>query len=33
MQVGHKDGIQTMDMALIDLAARGLITAEETQTK
>lgn len=33
MQVGQKDGMQTMDMALIDLAARGLITAEEAQTK
>lgn len=33
MQVGQKDGMQTMDMALIDLAARGIITAEEAQTK
>ncbi len=33
MQVGQKDGMQTMDMALIDLTARSLITAEEAQTK
>ena len=33
MQVGQKDGMQTMDMALIELATRGIITREEAQTK
>jgi twitching motility protein PilT len=33
MQVGQKDGMQTMDMALIDLATRGIITREEAQAK
>jgi twitching motility protein PilT len=33
MQVSQKDGMQTMDMALIDLVTRGLITREEAQTK
>ena len=33
IQVGQKDGMQTMDMALIDLATRGLITQEEAQAK
>jgi twitching motility protein PilT len=33
MQVSQKDGMQTMDMALIDLATRGLITREEAQSK
>lgn len=33
MQVGQKDGMQTMDMALIDLVNRGLISREEAQTK
>ncbi|MCS6926693.1 MAG: type IV pilus twitching motility protein PilT [Candidatus Binatia bacterium] len=33
MQVGQKDGMQTMDMALIDLAMRGIITREEAQAK
>ncbi|MEW6298300.1 MAG: type IV pilus twitching motility protein PilT [Thermodesulfobacteriota bacterium] len=33
MQVGQKDGMQTMDMALIDLATRGVITREEAQAK
>jgi twitching motility protein PilT len=33
MQVGQKDGMQTMDMALIDLVNRGLVTREEAQAK
>jgi twitching motility protein PilT len=33
MQVSQKDGMQTMDMALIDLVTRGLITREEAQSK
>src|SRR5262245_7987384 len=33
MQVGQKDGMQTMDAALVDLANRGIITREEAQTK
>jgi len=33
IQVGQKDGMQTMDMALIDLANRGMITREEAQMK
>ncbi len=33
MQVGQKDGMQTMDMALIDLVNKGLITREEAQAK
>ncbi len=33
MQVGQKDGMQTMDAALIDLANRGIISREEAQTK
>jgi len=33
MQVGQKDGMQTMDMALVDLANRGVITREEAQAK
>lgn len=33
MQVGQKDGMQTMDMALIELANKGLITREEAQAK
>ena len=33
LQVGQKDGMQTMDRALIDLATRGLITQEEAQAK
>jgi twitching motility protein PilT len=33
MQVGQKDGMQTMDMSLIDLVNRGAITREEAQAK
>jgi twitching motility protein PilT len=33
MQVGQKDGMQTMDMSLVDLVNRGLITREEAQVK
>jgi twitching motility protein PilT len=33
MQVGQKDGMQTMDMALVDLVNRGAITREEAQMK
>ncbi len=33
LQVGHKDGMQTMDRALVDLATRGLITQQEAQAK
>jgi twitching motility protein PilT len=33
MQVGQKDGMQTMDMALVDLVNRGVITREEAQAK
>ena len=33
MQVSQKDGIQTMDMALTDLAVRGVVTEEEAQAK
>jgi twitching motility protein PilT len=33
MQVSQKDGMQTMDMALLDLVARGIVTKEEAQTK
>jgi twitching motility protein PilT len=33
LQVGQKSGMQTMDMALIDLVNRGLITHEEAQAK
>ncbi len=33
MQVGQKDGMQTMDMSLIDLVNRGLVTREEAQAK
>ncbi len=33
MQVGRKEGMQTMDMALIDLVNRGLVTREEAQAK
>ena len=32
MQVSQKDGMQTMDMALVDLANRGLVTKEEAQS-
>ena len=33
LQVGQKSGMQTMDMALIDLANRGVISHEEAQIK
>ncbi len=33
LQVGQKDGMQTMDRALVDLATRGLITQQEAQAK
>jgi len=33
MQVSQKDGMQTMDMALINLVNRGIITREEAQSK
>ncbi|HWO43544.1 MAG TPA: type IV pilus twitching motility protein PilT [Candidatus Eisenbacteria bacterium] len=33
MQVSQKDGMQTMDMALQNLVARGVVTREEAQSK
>ena len=33
MQVSQKDGMQTMDMALVDLATRGLVSQEEAQSR
>jgi twitching motility protein PilT len=33
MQVSQKDGMQTMDMALQSLVARGIVTKEEAQSK
>jgi twitching motility protein PilT len=33
MQVSQKDGMQTMDMALVSLINRGIITKEEGQSK
>ena len=33
MQTGRKEGVQTMDHTLIELAKRGLITREEAQSK
>jgi twitching motility protein PilT len=33
MQVSQKDGMQTMDMALMDLVNRGVVTREEAQVK
>jgi twitching motility protein PilT len=33
MQVSQKDGMQTMDMALIDLVNRGVVTKDEAQAK
>jgi twitching motility protein PilT len=33
MQVSQKDGMQTMDMALVSLINRGIITKEEAQSK
>jgi twitching motility protein PilT len=32
-KVSQKDGMQTMDMALQNLVARGLVTREEAQSK
>ncbi len=33
MQVSQKDGMQTMDMALVELANRGIVSKEEAQSK
>ena len=33
MQVGQKDGMQTMDMALVELVNRGLTSREEAQSR
>jgi len=33
MQVSQKDGMQTMDMSLLNLVSRGLVTREEAQSK
>ncbi|MBI2987810.1 MAG: type IV pilus twitching motility protein PilT [Deltaproteobacteria bacterium] len=33
MQVSQKDGMQTMDMALVELVNRGVVTREEAQSK
>ena len=33
MQVSQKVGMQTMDMALADLASKGVVTREEAQSK
>jgi len=33
MQVSKKDGMQTMDMALVDLVTRGLVTKAEAQSR
>jgi len=33
MQVSQKVGMQTMDMALVDLASKGVVTKEEAQSK
>jgi twitching motility protein PilT len=33
MQVSQKDGMQTMDMALLNLVTRGLVTKDEAQSK
>jgi twitching motility protein PilT len=33
MQVSQKDGMQTMDMALQNMVARGVVTKEEAQSK
>src|SRR5918992_145256 len=33
MQVSKKDGMQTMDMALLDVVARGLVTKDEAQSR
>ncbi len=33
MQASQKDGMQTMDMALLDLASRGVVTRAEAQSR
>jgi twitching motility protein PilT len=33
IQVSQKDGMQTMDMALVELVTRGVVTREEAQSK
>jgi twitching motility protein PilT len=33
MQVSQKDGMQTLDMSLLDLVNRGVVTKEEAQSK
>ena len=33
MQTGKKDGMETMDAALLELASRGQISREEAQAK
>ncbi len=33
MQTGQKAGMQTLDMALVELVHRGLVTKEEAQSK
>ncbi|TAJ26029.1 MAG: type IV pilus twitching motility protein PilT [Nitrospirae bacterium] len=33
MQTGKKDGMQTMDMALLDLVSRGVVTKAEAQAR
>jgi twitching motility protein PilT len=33
IQVSQRDGMQTMDMALVELATRGIVTQEEAQSK
>jgi twitching motility protein PilT len=33
MQASQKDGMQTMDMALVELATRGLVTKNEAQSR
>jgi twitching motility protein PilT len=33
MQASQKDGMQTMDMALVDLVTRGVVTKAEAQSR
>jgi twitching motility protein PilT len=33
MQASQKDGMQTMDMALVDLSNKGVITRGEAQSR
>ena len=33
MQASQKDGMQTMDMALVELATRGVVTKAEAQSR